>query len=366
MLKKQNLVLGNPALRSMLGQPPEAAHGLERIDALPAPLADLVDLALEHPHEILAAACALPPDKTVLAEATALVGNAADPEEVSGAVVGLCDISDEKQADRQKTLFLAALSGELRSALAALTGSAGSMKKQLEPTLFARYDEADPGLRSTIRQIRDTIDIIMAEGHRLQDLLGDIHDVAALHAGASEWKESEITLADIVEQAATRTRALYENRDVTLQVLLPDTLPPLRADAEQLVRALACLIAHAVDRTLQGAVVIAAEKHGEMLRVRVQDTGAAPDENARRRLFDPFGTRSSPDEPLSGIDPRLPLCKGIIESHGGEIDFTSTPGKGNTASFTLPLQPTAAHRARQSLVILSRRRKDPPLTVEQA
>jgi two-component system phosphate regulon sensor histidine kinase PhoR len=70
----------------------------------------------------------------------------------------------------------------------------------------------------------------------------------------------------------------------------------------------------------------------------VEDSGLGIPENLQAKIFERFFRAKQPGaEHISGTGLGLSLVKSIIEQHGGRLWFSSTPGKGSTFTFWLPL-----------------------------
>lgn len=70
----------------------------------------------------------------------------------------------------------------------------------------------------------------------------------------------------------------------------------------------------------------------------VTDTGIGIPPEEQERIFERFyQVDASPSRRFSGVGLGLALCKQAIEAHDGRIWVESTPGKGSTFTFTLPL-----------------------------
>jgi signal transduction histidine kinase len=119
----------------------------------------------------------------------------------------------------------------------------------------------------------------------------------------------------------------------------PD-LPAVWVDRERLQQVLENLIGNAITFTRAGgAITVGATPLGRELRCWIADTGAGIAAEEVPRVFDRFYQARRPGRHGAGLG--LAIAKGIVEAHGGRIWVESTPGRGSTFSFTLPLAPRA-------------------------
>jgi signal transduction histidine kinase len=126
---------------------------------------------------------------------------------------------------------------------------------------------------------------------------------------------------------------------ITIERHLANNLPPVWADAHQLHHVIANLLTnaqHALRQTdsprcLRLTTTATADRR--QVTLEVQDSGPGMSEDVQRRIFDPFFTTKAQGEG-SGLG--LPLCRSIVEAHGGLIHLVSQPGDGTTVAVTLP------------------------------
>jgi NtrC-family two-component system sensor histidine kinase KinB len=85
-----------------------------------------------------------------------------------------------------------------------------------------------------------------------------------------------------------------------------------------------------------GHVAISAERVGRWVHVRVADDGEGVPPEYQSRIFDKFVQVKS-DKSVGGTGLGLAICKEIVRAHKGTIWVDSTPGKGSTFTFTLPV-----------------------------
>ncbi len=119
--------------------------------------------------------------------------------------------------------------------------------------------------------------------------------------------------------------------------IAPD-LPVITGDQDRLIQVVINLISNAVKFTDAGSITCSARQEGAELLVSVKDSGIgiAPDDQPK--VFEKFKQVGDTltDKP-KGTGLGLPICKEIVEYHGGRIWVESEPGHGSTFSFTLPI-----------------------------
>ena len=114
-------------------------------------------------------------------------------------------------------------------------------------------------------------------------------------------------------------------------------LPRVMGDPIQLMQLLQNLVGNAVKfraKDRPPVVTVAAERAGDLWRIRVSDNGIGIDPQYFDRIFVIFQRLHTKEEyPGTGIG--LAMCKRIVERHGGTIGVASAPGNGSTFTFTL-------------------------------
>ena len=125
-------------------------------------------------------------------------------------------------------------------------------------------------------------------------------------------------------------------RNVTVTFDPPDNLASTYALPGQLQQVYINLALNALDAMPDGGTLVfeAGQSNGH-LSVHVRDTGSGIPPEIGRRIFEPFFTSKDPGQ---GTGLGLSVSYGIIESHGGRIDFDSVVGKGSTFSVRIPIR----------------------------
>ena len=132
---------------------------------------------------------------------------------------------------------------------------------------------------------------------------------------------------------------LFEQKDIKLVKDIDANIPDIIGDTDKLIQVVINLFSNAVKFTDEGSVTCKLyQKDGEAI-VSITDTGigiAKEDYGAVFEQFKQVGGDTLTDKP-KGTGLGLPICKEIVEHHGGRIWVESEPGKGSTFSFALPL-----------------------------
>jgi signal transduction histidine kinase/DNA-binding response OmpR family regulator len=243
-----------------------------------------------------------------------------------------------EDADAAKSAFLSTVSHELRTPLTSVLGFAKIIRKRLEDRIFPLVQSDDPKVRQTIVQVQDNLKVVVSEGERLTKLIDDVLDLAKIEAGKLEWHMESVAVADIIDRATAATASLFEQKGLKSVVDIAPGLPVVTGDRDRLIQVVINLISNSVKFTDAGAVTCRAVRRGEQLVISVSDTGMGISAADQGKVFERFKQVGDTltDKP-KGTGLGLPICKEIVEHHGGRIWVESELGKGSTFSFSLPL-----------------------------
>lgn len=274
---------------------------------------------------------------------------------------GLFERLQEKAAQlevvsRHKSEFLASMSHELRTPLNAIIGFSEVL---LDPSLGSVTDE----------ERQEFLTNILTSGKHLLRLINDVLDLSKVEAGKLELHPVAVGLADIVEGVLGTLKPLAMTKRIhILNEIRPD-LDPVCADPSRLKQILYNLLSNAIKFTPEdGQVSVAARpaaaEHGgrgaaahgtegvggkaprplgpsaprQFLDVGVADTGVGIPAADLGRIFEEFEQVKDPTlRGQEGTGLGLALVKKLVELHGGTIRVASTPGRGSTFTFTIPI-----------------------------
>jgi len=236
------------------------------------------------------------------------------------------------KAEETRSSLLSAVSHDLRTPLASITGAATALRD-------------DDSLEATTR--RDLLASICREAERLERLVANLLDMTRLESDSIELKRDWMPVEEIVGAALTRLESRLADRKV--QIEIPDDLPLVSVDPVLFAQVFVNLIENAIKYApADSPIEIVAERDGPLVSFSVMDRGPGLPGGAEERVFEKFFRVAKPG--VAGVGLGLPICRAIAEAHGGTIRAENRPGGGATFRITIPLpgEPPAALPAEET------------------
>ncbi len=239
-----------------------------------------------------------------------------------------------KERDRLAALgeMAAGLAHEIRNPLGSIKGAA----QLLSPA---------PAQAELPAETREFLSIIVEEVNRLNKVVSQFLDYARPYRG-------EMDLLDINEVIRKTATLLGTDSKVELQLTLDESLPRVRADAEQLRQVFLNLAINAIQAMPDGGKLTitsalrkprrATRAPAQQVEVRFRDTGPGIPPGEMKNLFIPFFTTKE-----KGTGLGLPISQRIVENHGGSIEVRSRQGVGSTFTVVLPVPEAKEHDTRE-------------------
>jgi signal transduction histidine kinase/CheY-like chemotaxis protein len=243
-----------------------------------------------------------------------------------------------EKANEAKSAFLSTVSHELRTPLTSVLGFAKIINKRLNDKIFPVVDQSDPKTSKTVNQINENLQVVISEGERLTHLINDVLDLAKIEAGRMEWNKENVSLSEVAERAILATTSLFDQKKIELVKKIDNNIPDIIGDQDKLIQVVINLFSNAVKFTDNGVVICKVCQKNDEVIVSVSDTGIGIAEEDYAAVFEQFkqvGGDTLTDKP-KGTGLGLPICKEIVEYHGGRIWVESEVGKGSTFSFAIP------------------------------
>ncbi|MGB5497861.1 MAG: response regulator, partial [Maribacter sp.] len=248
-----------------------------------------------------------------------------------------------EDANEAKSAFLSTVSHELRTPLTSVLGFAKIIRKRLEDKIFPAVSVNDQKIKRTMKQVSENLDVVVSEGERLTNLINDVLDLAKIESGKMEWNMRPVFLQDVINRGIAATSSLFDAKGLKLHKNIPEDLPIIKADEDKLIQVVINLLSNAVKFTEKGTVKIEAYQDKGQLIFEVQDTGIGVAEEDKHKIFERFRQAGDTltDKP-QGTGLGLPICREIIEKHGGIIWMKSEFNVGSTFFFSIPVLGEAA------------------------
>ena len=265
------------------------------------------------------------PDRRFLQFYTAPVAGV-DGSEVIGRIIALRDVTRERELDKMKTDFISVVSHELRTPLTSIKGYTDLLLS------------GAAGDNSEIQA--EFLGIIQLSTTRLSNLINDILDISRIESGTLKIKHEPIDYRHLVADTLRLMKAAADAKDVSMDAALPETIPPVRGDADKVTQVLTNLVSNAIKYTPEGGwVKVSLEVTGDTsVTTCVADSGIGVAPEDQPKLFQKFfRADNSSTREAGGTGLGLVIAKTLIELMGGTIWLESEPNRGSKFYFTLPL-----------------------------
>jgi len=230
-----------------------------------------------------------------------------------------------RQLDRLAALgrFTAAIAHEIRNPLAGISAGVEYLTRGMERT-------GSDG---------DNIGFIQKEIQRLNQIIEDLFRVTHPRPLMTHPERPE----EILERGLRSLGDLAVTRQIDIIRILPESVPPVPVDADQMQQVVINLIKNALEAMEPGGTLTLKTgtrpgRPGEepWVTMTVSDTGAGMSPEVRTRLFEPFFTKKA-----SGTGLGLYICHGIVERHGGLLRIDSVEGEGSSFTVEIPRTPVS-------------------------
>jgi PAS domain S-box-containing protein len=171
---------------------------------------------------------------------------------------------------------------------------------------------------------------------RMSRLIRDLVDATQLEAGRFTINQERVPTCDVLSHVLNSQTPLTFSASLELSLDAVQELPDVWADRDRLLQVFENLVGNATKFTKpRGRVVVGARAGAGEVLFSVSDTGCGIENDQLASVFDRFW--QTPEARRNGVGLGLPIVKGIIDAHGGRVWVQSSPGRGSTFSFTIPV-----------------------------
>ena len=240
------------------------------------------------------------------------------------------EISDRKRAEEALTIFLHAVSHDLRNPVTGLL------------MVLDNLSQRTTSLDANIVLPRRTLERMRQSGERQLALINSLLEshVNDVHGLVIHPQSAMIT--DIIQTAIADLQPLLEKEETEINLQISPSLPLILADATHVCRVFQNLISNAIKHNPPNLkLIISAELNSEnMLLCEVADNGVGMTSEQSKHLFELYAqgkTQNQLNRRSLSLGLGLYICRQIVQAHGGAIGVTGEVNVGSRFWFTLPI-----------------------------
>ena len=249
--------------------------------------------------------------------------------EVTGCVGIVSDVTSAERLEQTRRDYVANVSHELRTPLTA-------MRALIEPLR--------DGLVKTEEQRQQIYDVVLRETMRLSRLVNDMLELSRLQSGTASLSRSVFAPLPLFNLIHETYSAYAEDYQQTFVYDVPEDLPSVWGNPDRTQQVLIVLLDNAFKYTPEGGVVtLSACAEGDVVRVRVRDTGVGIPAADLPHVFDRF-YKVDKSHHSKGTGLGLAFAYEIMKHLGEEMSVTSEPGQGSCFTFTLHIAQGSAEK----------------------
>jgi PAS domain S-box-containing protein len=228
------------------------------------------------------------------------------------------DVTDRRQADELRDVFLGMLSHELRTPVTSIFGGSQLLRRP-------HLDEASR---------REIVDDIITESERLERLVENLLVLARAERHVVEGGKDPVLIGPLLDRIVADKRRRWPH--VLIVVDAPHGLPPARWDEGSFELVVRNLISNAIKYADTGEIRVQARAVDDAIEIRVADNGPGLPMDDPSRLFDLFYRTEDARRKAQGAGIGLFVVRALVESAGGTAWATNRPGGGAEFGFVVP------------------------------
>lgn len=248
-------------------------------------------------------------------------------QQLSGVVVVLQDMTEQSRLDQMRRDFVANVSHELKTPLT---------------TIISYVETLLDGALEDRTLAGSFLTTVHEEADRMNRLVKDLLMLTTLEHQQEKLRLQTAYLDELVVEVADRMLVSAQQNGQRLTTNLPEEVPPVSINRDQIEQVLVNIVGNAVKYTQQGGeIAISLQVMEQEVAVVVQDTGIGIPKEDLPRIFERFyRVDKARSRQLGGTGLGLSIAQQAVEAHHGRVWIESEVGKGTKVTFTLPIAMT--------------------------
>jgi len=231
-----------------------------------------------------------------------------------------------QELDRLKDEFISTVTHELRTPLTAIQSIAEILRD---------YPDTEKEEQANF------LGIMINEIRRLSRLINQVLDFQKIESGKMQWNIKPLNMIKVIQDAVDATRQLVTTKEMLMTVHLPQEVPTITGDRDQMIQAMVNLISNAVKfcEPRSGQIHVGLSNRYNKLYISVKDNGIGISQDDQSVIFDQFRQVPPTDRGRpQGTGLGLAITRRIVEFHAGKISVQSELGKGTAFDIMLPIE----------------------------
>jgi two-component system phosphate regulon sensor histidine kinase PhoR len=240
-----------------------------------------------------------------------------------GVMVTAADITKISQLEQIQSDFLADISHEIKTPLAAILGASEILNQSTR--------------KLTNQETKEFQEMIASESSRLQRLINELTDLSKIGThGFQTLIKSKFSIFELLNEVKQVHQLELEKKELQFKVKVPKDLN-IFVDRDKFFLIFSNLLSNAIRYTDKGFIQVSAEVKNQSLILYFSDTGRGIEPKNLSRIFDRFyRTDAARTRVSGGSGLGLAITRAIIQAHQGTIEVNSDLGKGTTFTLTIP------------------------------
>lgn len=264
-------------------------------------------------------------------------------KESDGTIVGASDIAHDitprRELEQQRTAFVDLVTHELKNPLTALFGNI-QFAQRLLTRLLAHAEILNDEYRRILEEVLAMLGRSQQQMDAQKRLINDLLDLSHVQQDTLELLQEPCNLLLVVCETILNSQAAYSSRLIELDI--PEQNDVLvYGDRDRLGQVLSNYLSNALKfAPVERPVYVGMSLQGATVRVWVRDEGPGLTPEQQAHIWDRYF--QVPRTPVqegwrAGLGLGLYLCRQLIIRQHGEVGVESTPGRGATFWFSLPI-----------------------------
>jgi len=242
------------------------------------------------------------------------------------AVTDAAALVERKNLEKQRADFSEMVTQDLRSPLSSIYGYTDMLLTDMKDELSEETVSVATDIQENCRKLVGMID--------------DFMTLSRLEYGGINLNKTLTDFGRLVKGAVTDASNRAKQKEVSVELDMPDGIPKTVIDRLQVERAISNLLQNAMEQSPRGGMVKVNARQTEVrgvkhLAVSVTDESAPIPESERDRVFEKFQVRKAGSVRRNGL--ALAIVKAVATAHNGWVEMEAGGQKGNTFTIYLPL-----------------------------